>query len=107
MTSQTAPPRLTPKFTEAMSYAAEKHGNQTRKGGDIPYLGHLLSVVGYAIEQVAPRRKPSPHCCTTPPRTRAAKGPWRRSGRSSATTSRRSSPNAATRSRPEAAVARA
>lgn len=50
MTSQTATPRLTPKFVEAMAYAAEKHGTQTRKGSDIPYLGHLLSVAGYVIE---------------------------------------------------------
>jgi (p)ppGpp synthase/HD superfamily hydrolase len=50
MTSQTTSPRLTPKFTEAMAYAAEKHANQTRKAGDIPYLGHLLSVAGYVIE---------------------------------------------------------
>ena len=50
MTSQTASPRLTPKFVEAMAYAAEKHGTQTRKGSEIPYLGHLLSVAGYVIE---------------------------------------------------------
>jgi (p)ppGpp synthase/HD superfamily hydrolase len=50
MTSQTTSPRLTPKFTEAMAYAAEKHAIQTRKGSGIPYLGHLLSVAGYVIE---------------------------------------------------------
>ena len=50
MTSQTTPPRLTPKFTEAMAYAAEKHATQTRKGSGIPYLGHLLSVAGFVIE---------------------------------------------------------
>jgi (p)ppGpp synthase/HD superfamily hydrolase len=50
MTSQTTSPRLTHKFDDAMGYAAEKHRNQTRKGGDIPYLGHLLSVAGYVIE---------------------------------------------------------
>jgi (p)ppGpp synthase/HD superfamily hydrolase len=50
MTSQTASPRLIRKFVEAMEYAAEKHGTQTRKGSDIPYLGHLLSVAGYVIE---------------------------------------------------------
>src|ERR1700678_3194311 len=50
MTSQTKSPRLTPKFTEAMAYAAEKHRHQTRKGGGTPYLGHLLSVAGYVIE---------------------------------------------------------
>jgi (p)ppGpp synthase/HD superfamily hydrolase len=50
MTRQTASPRLTPKFVKALAYAAEKHGTQTRKGDDIPYLGHLLSVAGYVIE---------------------------------------------------------
>jgi len=50
MTSQTTSPRLTPRFTEAMAYAAEKHASQTRKASDIPYLGHLLSVAGYVIE---------------------------------------------------------
>jgi (p)ppGpp synthase/HD superfamily hydrolase len=50
MTSQTTSPRLTQKFDDAMVYAADKHRNQTRKGGDIPYLGHLLSVAGYVIE---------------------------------------------------------
>jgi (p)ppGpp synthase/HD superfamily hydrolase len=50
MTSQTASPRLTQKFAEAMAYAAKLHGTQTRKGSDIPYLGHLLSVAGYVIE---------------------------------------------------------
>jgi hypothetical protein len=33
MTNQTTSPRLTPKFDDAMAYAAEKHRNQTRKGG--------------------------------------------------------------------------
>src|SRR3984957_7808235 len=50
MTSQTTSPRLTPKFVKAMQYAAEKHATQTRKGSDIPYLGHLLSVAGFVIE---------------------------------------------------------
>jgi (p)ppGpp synthase/HD superfamily hydrolase len=50
MTSQTTSPRLTPKFVEAVAYAADKHANQTRKGSGIPYLGHLLSVAGFVIE---------------------------------------------------------
>jgi (p)ppGpp synthase/HD superfamily hydrolase len=50
MTSQTTSPRLTSKFVEAMAYTAEKHATQTRKGSDIPYLGHLLSVAGFVIE---------------------------------------------------------
>jgi (p)ppGpp synthase/HD superfamily hydrolase len=50
MTSHTASPRLTPLFVEAVAYAADKHATQTRKGSDIPYLGHLLSVAGLVIE---------------------------------------------------------
>ena len=33
-----------------MQYAAQKHATQTRKGSDIPYLGHLLSVAGLVVE---------------------------------------------------------
>lgn len=51
MTSEkTVSPRLTPTFVEAMQYAAEKHATQTRKGSDVPYLGHLLLVAGMVIE---------------------------------------------------------
>jgi (p)ppGpp synthase/HD superfamily hydrolase len=50
MTTQTASPRLTPTFVEAVRYAADKHATQTRKGSDIPYLGHLLSVAGLVID---------------------------------------------------------
>jgi (p)ppGpp synthase/HD superfamily hydrolase len=50
MTSQTAPPRLTRKFDDAMAYAAKMHRNQTRKGGDIPYLVHLLTVAGFVVD---------------------------------------------------------
>ncbi len=50
MPNQTTSPRLTDKFDDALAYAADKHRYQTRKGGDIPYLGHLLSVAGYVIE---------------------------------------------------------
>ena len=50
MPSMTTEPRLTEQFDEAMKYAAELHRNQIRKGGDIPYLGHLLSVASLVIE---------------------------------------------------------
>ena len=50
MANQAASPRLTPKFVEALGYAAEKHATQTRKAGEVPYLGHLLSVAGLVIE---------------------------------------------------------
>jgi (p)ppGpp synthase/HD superfamily hydrolase len=48
--AETTSPRLTSKFVEAVQYAAEKHGTQTRKASGIPYLGHLLSVAGLVIE---------------------------------------------------------
>lgn len=50
MPAETTMPRLTEKFREALTYAAAKHHRQTRKGGDIPYIGHLLSVAGLVIE---------------------------------------------------------
>ncbi|WIM87451.1 HD domain-containing protein [Candidatus Mycobacterium wuenschmannii] len=50
MTSQTQSPRLTQRFDDALTYSAGKHREQLRKGGDIPYLGHLLAVAGYVIE---------------------------------------------------------
>ncbi len=50
MVHQEGSPRLTPKFVEALAYAAEKHAAQTRKASEVPYLGHLLSVAGLVIE---------------------------------------------------------
>lgn len=42
--------RLTERFDEALAYTSALHRAQTRKGGDVPYLGHLLSVAGLVIE---------------------------------------------------------
>ena len=50
MNGQPVSPRLTPAFVDAVQYAMQKHGTQTRKGSDIPYLGHLLSVAGLVID---------------------------------------------------------
>jgi len=50
MADLTASTRLTSKFVEAVEYAFEKHGKQTRKASEVPYLGHLLSVAGLVIE---------------------------------------------------------
>lgn len=49
MSEQTATPKLTERFSEALRYAEQKHRHQTRKGGDIPYIGHLLAVAGLVI----------------------------------------------------------
>jgi len=36
---------LSPKFDEALVYAADLHRSQTRKGpAGIPYIAHLMSV---------------------------------------------------------------
>jgi (p)ppGpp synthase/HD superfamily hydrolase len=50
MANRTATPRLTQKFVDALTYAADKHASQTRKASGVPYLGHLLSVAGLVIE---------------------------------------------------------
>lgn len=50
MTSTTTTPRLSERFDEALAYASNLHRTQTRKGGDIPYIGHLISVASLVIE---------------------------------------------------------
>ncbi|MET0475219.1 MAG: HD domain-containing protein [Mycobacterium sp.] len=50
MPAQTTAPKLTDRFDGALQYASELHRKQTRKGGDVPYLGHLLSVASLVIE---------------------------------------------------------
>lgn len=50
MPEHTTAPKLTERFDEALAYACRLHRTQTRKGGDIPYVGHLLSVASLVIE---------------------------------------------------------
>lgn len=50
MSEQTTTPRLGERFDAALGYAAKLHRTQTRKAGDVPYVGHLLSVAGLVIE---------------------------------------------------------
>ncbi len=42
-----------PKFKEALVYAAEAHAGQLRKGTRIPYLSHLLAVTAIALDNGA------------------------------------------------------
>lgn len=45
------PPRpLSPGFLDAFAYALEMHGDQARKGGDIPYIAHLMAVCSLVLE---------------------------------------------------------
>ncbi|TCS62460.1 HD domain-containing protein [Varunaivibrio sulfuroxidans] len=41
---------LTEKFEDALSMAARLHGDQKRKGTDIPYLSHLMAVAAIVLE---------------------------------------------------------
>lgn len=41
---------LTGRFEEALVFAAALHRDQKRKGGDIPYISHLLAVCSIALE---------------------------------------------------------
>src|ERR1700721_2612368 len=41
---------LSPDFAKALTFAAHLHGAQTRKGGDVPYVSHLLCVAGLVLE---------------------------------------------------------
>ncbi|MFZ1061631.1 MAG: HD domain-containing protein [Candidatus Rokuibacteriota bacterium] len=41
---------LTSRFDEAFLYAAIVHAGQKRKGTEIPYIAHLLSVAGLVLE---------------------------------------------------------
>ncbi|HEX5586636.1 MAG TPA: HD domain-containing protein [Acidimicrobiia bacterium] len=39
-----------PRFAKAVKYAAAVHATQTRKGGDTPYLAHLLGVAALVLD---------------------------------------------------------
>jgi (p)ppGpp synthase/HD superfamily hydrolase len=41
--------RVAARWGDLLYYAEMKHHNQIRKGGDIPYIGHLLTVAGLVI----------------------------------------------------------
>lgn len=42
--------RLTERFEQALTYALGLHAEQRRKGKDVPYSAHLLSVAGLVLE---------------------------------------------------------
>jgi (p)ppGpp synthase/HD superfamily hydrolase len=50
MPQETTAPILTERFDDALKYVSGLHRTQLRKGGDVPYLGHLLSVASLVIE---------------------------------------------------------
>ena len=44
------PTKLTSRFESALVYATQLHANQVRKGSQIPYVSHLLSVTALVLE---------------------------------------------------------
>jgi (p)ppGpp synthase/HD superfamily hydrolase len=45
--------KLTARFRDALTYAAELHAGQKRKASDVPYIAHLLGVTSIALEHGA------------------------------------------------------
>ena len=43
-------PKLGARFEEALQWAAQLHARQRRKGTEVPYISHLLSVAGLVLE---------------------------------------------------------
>lgn len=41
---------LSPRFTQALTFATELHANQTRKISGVPYISHLLGVASLVLE---------------------------------------------------------
>jgi GTP pyrophosphokinase len=44
---------LSERFADSITFAANLHANQKRKGTDIPYIAHLLGVASLALEHGA------------------------------------------------------
>ncbi len=45
--------KLSQRFTDAFIFASQLHADQTRKGGEVPYIAHLLGVASIALEHGA------------------------------------------------------
>lgn len=45
--------KLSTRFQEALAVAAQLHGDQIRKGTDIPYISHLLAVASIVLDNGA------------------------------------------------------
>ncbi|MDF5718642.1 MAG: HD domain-containing protein [Rhizonema sp. NSF051] len=46
----TETPKLTHRFEQALIYTNRLHSKQIRKGGNVPYMSHLLSVAALVLE---------------------------------------------------------
>ena len=50
MTENQSQQAHTPRYIDALSWAAELHSSQTRKGKSVPYIAHLIAVSGLVWE---------------------------------------------------------
>lgn len=50
---ETDTPLLGPRFSDAFAYAAALHHKQVRKGSDVPYVSHLMTVAALVLEHGA------------------------------------------------------
>lgn len=48
---ETDAPLLTERFEDALTFAAQTHRTQVRKGSNLPYIGHLLGVASLVLEE--------------------------------------------------------
>jgi hypothetical protein len=69
-----------PRFSAALSFVAELHGAQVRKGTEIPYASHLLSVAALVLKMAGMRTRRSGLCFMTLSKTKAHTCPWTGSG---------------------------
>ena len=58
------------RFVRAVEWVTELHGAQARKGGDVPYVAHLLEVARWCSRTAARSPRRSPASSTTRSRTR-------------------------------------
>ncbi len=50
MSNKSENPFFSPRFAQALQFANEIHATQRRKGGEVPYISHLISVCGLVLE---------------------------------------------------------
>lgn len=50
MKTDTSTTKLANRFTSALIYAHQLHAQQVRKGSNVPYISHLLSVAALVLE---------------------------------------------------------
>lgn len=48
---------LGPRFVRAVEYVSRRHRAQTKKGGDVPYVAHLLGVAALVLEDGGTERE--------------------------------------------------